>query len=535
MAFWNRRQQMGWAALLMGLSILLSRFMGLIRDKIISFFFGASSESDLYFAAFVIPDFINYLLAGAYFSITLIPLLSAYFNENEEEGLHFFSTVFTWIAIVITSLTAIAMVFATPLARLAAPGFQDAESARLAFFLRIILPTQIFFLLGSCFTAILYLRKQFTIPALTPLVYNLFIISGGLLLKGRGMEGFCWGVLVGGFVGNFLLPYLAVRQTKDLRLRFSLYHPGLRPFIYLALPLMIGQSIVVLDEQLVRIFGSLGTTGAVSWLNYARRIMLVPVGVVAQAAGVASYPFLAELAAKKTFQPFYQTLNAALRNTLTLLIPISVWMMAVSEPTITLIFQQGHFNRADAVQTSVILRIFLAVVFCWGIQQILARGFYAVKNTLAPTVLGTLTTAAMIPFFFILTRRFNAIGTASASALGIALYTLILCLWWRRCFGKDTFAGMGMALLKLTLFSFAACGPAVLITRFWFEPQMDRVPEISPYGPAFVTLAGSGICFGLVFVLLSTCFAPSLIRPFLEKAGPLGRRLLRLRAEKNHH
>jgi len=81
---------MGWAAVIMGGSILLSRFMGLIRDKIISYLFGATQESDLYFAAFVIPDFINYLLAGAYFSITLIPLLSSYFEQDEEEGWRFF-------------------------------------------------------------------------------------------------------------------------------------------------------------------------------------------------------------------------------------------------------------------------------------------------------------------------------------------------------------------------------------------------------------------------------------------------------------
>ncbi len=85
----------------MGVSVLLSRFMGLIRDKVISYLFGATSESDLYFAAFVIPDFINYLLAGAYFSITLIPLLSAYFEKDEEDGWRFFSAVFTWIALLI--------------------------------------------------------------------------------------------------------------------------------------------------------------------------------------------------------------------------------------------------------------------------------------------------------------------------------------------------------------------------------------------------------------------------------------------------
>ena len=90
--------------MIMGVSILVSRFMGLVRDKAISYLFGATNESDLYFAAFVIPDFINYLLAGAYFSITLIPLLADYFERDREDGWRFFSTVFTWIAVAIATM-----------------------------------------------------------------------------------------------------------------------------------------------------------------------------------------------------------------------------------------------------------------------------------------------------------------------------------------------------------------------------------------------------------------------------------------------
>ncbi len=403
---------MGWAALIMGGSVLLSRFMGLIRDKVISYLFGATSESDLYFAAFVIPDFINYLLAGAYFSITLIPLLNAYFEKDEEDGWRFFSAVFTWIALLIFVLTALAMAFAPRLAHLAAPGLSEEALARLAFFLRIVLPAQICFLLGSCITAVLYLRKQFLIPALMPLIYNFMIILGGLLLRSRGMEGFCWGVLAGAFLGNFLLPYLGTRFGQGLRLRFCFYHPGLKRFFLLALPLMLGQSVVVLDEQLVRVFGSMAGIGAISWLNYARRIMLVPVGVVAQAAGVASYPFLAELAAKRDFPKFHQTLNSALRGALALLVPLSVWMMAVSEPTVRLIFQQGHFGPSDTLETSQVLLIMLAAVVCWGFQQVLGRGYYAQQDTLTPALIGTVATVFSVPVYYFVTRHFGVVGVA---------------------------------------------------------------------------------------------------------------------------
>ncbi|MEZ0576346.1 lipid II flippase MurJ, partial [Halodesulfovibrio aestuarii] len=343
MAFLTGRQHMGLAAVIMAVSIFLSRFMGLIRDKVISFYYGASIESDIYFASFVIPDFLNYLLAGGYFSITLIPLLAEYFSKSDDEGWTFLSSVLFWVCAVITAGTCVAWIGAPYLAKIAAPGFDAPSLARLTYFLRIILPAQIFFLLGSCFSGVLYMRKQFLVPALVPLVYNASIIIGGLFMIDKGMEGFCWGVLFGAATGSFMLPYLAVR-SGGLKWRFALRHPGLKKFVLLALPLMIGQSIVVLDEQFVRIFGSLTGDGSVSLLNYSRRIMLVPVGVVAQAAGVASYPFLAALVAKGDTHEFNATLSKALRNTMLFIVPLSFWMISASEPTLRLIFQQGSFG-----------------------------------------------------------------------------------------------------------------------------------------------------------------------------------------------
>jgi len=506
----------------MGASILISRFMGLIRDKTISYLFGAGKESDLYFAAFVIPDFINYLLAGAYFSITLIPLLAAYFDQDEEEGWRFFSAVFTWVALIIILLTTIAMVAAPQLAHIAAPGLEEQALARLAFFLRIILPAQICFLLGSCLSAILYLKKQFTVPALTPLIYNLLIITGGILLRHRGIVGFCWGVLAGAFIGNLLLPYIAARQCERFKIHFRLYHPGLKKFVLLALPLMLGQSIVVLDEQLVRVFGSLAGVGAISWLSYARRIMLVPVGVVAQAAGVASFPFLAELFAKKDYAQFYKTLNTALRGVITLLIPLSLWMMIVAKPTITLIFQQGHFGPADTRQTALLLQILLPVVFCWGVQQVLGRGFYARQDTLTPAILGTLVLFVSIPLFHFMTQQFEAVGVAAASAASIALYTSALTFWWRHRFGRATFAQLGTDSLKVIAISLVACAPAALIANF-----PPPVWNGHPYVQAFYLIAASGFVFAAAFLFLATYFISSMIEPFIRRLGPLGCRLMK--------
>ncbi|WP_084056869.1 murein biosynthesis integral membrane protein MurJ [Desulfacinum hydrothermale] len=512
MSFWSRRQQMGWAAALLGGSVLLSRFMGLARDKVISYFFGASLESDVYFAAFVIPDFINYLLAGGYFSITLIPLLAEKFSRDEEDAWRFFSSVLVWVAAAITSVTAAAMVWAPELSRWAAPGLEGPALERLALFLRIILPAQVFFLLGACFSAVCYLRKQFHVPALSPLIYNGAIIVGGIWMRRSGMEGFCWGVLAGAFLGNFLLPCLAVRFGGGLRLHWTPRHPSLKRFFLLALPLMVGQSVVVLDEQFIRIFGSMAETGAISWLNYARRIMFVPVGVVAQAAGVASYPFLADLFARGDRDRFFQTLNSALRNTLVVLVPVSAWMMLAAGPTITLIFQQGRFSAADTAQTAWALRVFLAVVFCWGFQQILGRGYYARQDTVTPAVVGTLATAAAVPLYLMGSRLWGAKGVALASAASLVAYTTLLSAWWRIRLGPDAFRGLARSGLRVGLVTAAALIPAAL---GHYAPMGWHVPN--PYLGALVQLGLSGLLFSAAFLILARRTLPDLLDPFLRK------------------
>ena len=168
MSFFSQKQRMGAAALILAASTILSRLMGLVRDKVISWQFGAGSEADMYFAAFVVPDIINHLLAGGIMAITIIPLLSRRFQEDEDDGWRFFSCIFCWMVVASLLVTGAGMLGAEELARITAPGFDAAQTARLAFFMRIILPAQVFFLCGACVTALLYMRRQFRVPALAP-------------------------------------------------------------------------------------------------------------------------------------------------------------------------------------------------------------------------------------------------------------------------------------------------------------------------------------------------------------------------------
>ncbi len=515
MTFLTKVQNLGLAALIMSASIMLSRIMGLVRDKVISWQFGASAEADLYFTAFVVPDFINYLLAGGYVSITLIPLLSKSFEEDSADAWKFFSTVFCWASLAVTILTLTAWIFANPIATLIAPGFNAEQSLRLAFFLRIILPGQIFFVSGACFTALLYLRKQFIVPALTPLIYNGFIILLGVVFPwlglATGIEGFCYGVLMGAALGAWFLPALAAKK-HGLKLCISWRHKYMWRFLLIALPLMLGQSVVMLNEQFLRIFGSMLDEGAVSLLSYARRISQVPVGVIGAAIAAASYPFLAKLAAQKDFATFNQTLHTAMKSSIALLLPASAWLISAALPTMGFVFEGGDFSSVDTVHSAPLLQIMLLAVPLWGVQMVLGRGFYALGDTITTTLCGTAITIISLPLFY-LAIPWGTIGIATVSVLGVIAYIIAIVFLWRRRQGDAAFVGLGKIIIWGIALSTIAAVAAWWISRLSLM-FTAHLPSILPY---LFTLAFSFISFTLIYSLLAWKFTPSLIQPILNR------------------
>ncbi len=508
-------QHMGLAAIIMSVSIMLSRIMGLLRDKVISWQFGASSEADLYFAAFVVPDFINYLLAGGYVSITLIPLLSKRFEEDSTDAWKFFSTVFCWATLAVSLLTIIAFIFANPLAKLVAPGFEAEQVKRLAFFLRIILPAQIFFVSGACFSALLYLRKQFFVPALTPLIYNGCIILLGIILPplsiAGGMEGFCYGVTLGAALGAFFLPAFAAKQ-HGLFLHISFKHKYMGRFLLIALPLMLGQSVVMLNEQFLRIFGSLAGEGVVSLLSYARRISQVPVGMIGAALAVASYPFLANLAAKKDFTTFAKTLNTAMSSSLALLLPLSAWMIAAALPTMGFIFEGGDFSHTDTLNSTPLLQVMLLAVPLWGIQMVIGRGFYALGDTLTPALLGTAITIVSLPLFYY-SVDYGAMGISIVSMLGVLAYIIgIVFIWYKRR-GGAAFKGLLRIITWGMALSCISAGIANIVSNLSLT-YTKHLPSIWPY---IIALILSFIVFIVSYSILTLKFTPELLQPILSR------------------
>ncbi|GAB4372289.1 MAG: murein biosynthesis integral membrane protein MurJ [Deltaproteobacteria bacterium] len=416
---------MGRAAAVMMASVFLSRLLGYARDAVIAFQHGATPETDAYFAAFTIPDFLNYLLAGGALSITFIPIFSRYLAEGrEEDGYRSFSSIATVMGLAMLFFILLAELLAERLVPFIAPGFPPDQVAVAARLTRIVLPAQAFFYLGGLLMAVQYSRNRFFLPALAPLVYNAAIIAGGLAAgRAHGMDGFAWGVLAGSFLGNFAIQAAGARRAGlSFSPRFDLKDPGLREFVRLSIPIMLGFSLVVVDEWMIRVFGSFLIAGAITWLNNARRLMQVPIGVFGQASGVASYPFLSALAARGKRQELWDTLSITLRWVFLVSCAAASVFGILSRELVLVVYQRGAFRMGDTLQTASALAIFSIGIPFWCAQTIVARGFFAMKDTWTPTLVGTGAWLATVPAYYLLTQRMGVRGLALASTGGIVLY-----------------------------------------------------------------------------------------------------------------
>jgi putative peptidoglycan lipid II flippase len=443
---------LGFAAALYGVSILLSRVIGLVREAVIGRTLGNGAEADVYWTAFVIPDFLNYLLAGGALSLVFIPLFHAHLARDDERGAwRAFSQVANALGLLLVVATAGLFVAAPQLSPLIAPGMTAEQHLRLTELMRILLPAQIFHVLGGLISATLQARERHFMPALAPLVYTGGIVVFGIALgPSLGAEGFAWGVLAGSFAGPFLLPLLGglragLRWTPTLDLRSV----DLRTYLWRSLPVMLGFSVVVFDDFLLRYFGSLVEPGTISRLTYAKTLMRVPMGVFGLAAGMAAYPVLARLCAEGRLVLARDTLERALRGTLVLAVAAQA-ALTVAGPQIALvIWGERRFTPAELAEIGAFTGWVSLGLWAWSTQGLVARGFYARGDTWTPTLVGSGVTLVFTPLYGLLGRAYGGTGLAIASSLAISANAGVLLLWLNRGLGRPSGPGVVAALLRL--------------------------------------------------------------------------------------
>ncbi len=507
--------KVGIASLIMMASVFLSRLMGIFRESAIAHIGGLNGQVDAYQLAFVLPEILNHILASGFLSITFIPIFSRYLSEGkEEEGWHVLSIILTCFGGLLIVLIGIGEIFTPLFVPLLAPGILDPSTLALVTRMtRIVLPAQFFFFAGGLFMAVQFAKEKFFIPALAPLIYNLGIIGGGLVLGGRyGMQGFAWGVLAGGFAGNFVLQYFGARKCGlQFRPAFSCLHPDVKKYLVLSIPLMLGMTMIFSTEILFKFFGSFLPAGNISGLNYALRIMFLLVGLFGQAAGVASYPYLASLASQNRIAEMNQLLNTTLRF-LSLVVPFSVLLMVVRNEVVRILFEQGKFDPAATALTASLLVFLLLGAVAFSAQTVVCRGYYAMQNTLFPALVGSIAVGASLPVYWLGMKFMGARGVSLAVSLSAFFQVLLLYTLWNRKSDNRGSREVYRLYLKMALISLPI-GLFLEWVRILLLPRLDTATKSGSLGLCVFM----GIFFAGCLVAAGYFFRVSEIQDLIEK------------------
>ncbi len=456
-------RQVAAATGLVSLMALCSRLLGFVRDATIAALFGQGATVDAYRYGFKIPDLLWMLVLGGVMYAAYVPVVTAYLAKGEDdEAWSTFSIIATLLFCLLSVVVPLAWVFAEPLlCHVLAPGLAPETLALAVRLTRIVLPAQYCFFLGGLMMGMLQAHQRFLIPTIGPLVYNLGIIFGGVLLhRHLGIAGFAWGAVAGAFLGNFLLQVWGVRRIGGrFRPSLNLRHEGVRKCGRLALPVICGISLPQVDSTINGIVVA-GITGGMAILENTNRLMQLPLGIVGQALGIAILPTLSAQAAANDLPRFRDLVNFGVRLALFLTVPLAVSLMVLARPVLAVVFERGQFTAVDTQHAVPALVLYSLGIGAYAAQAIVARAYYARHDTWTPVLCGSsVTLFVFVPLNFLLFYLMqdperpwlSTRGPALATATGATCNFLLLFAVLHRRLGGIGLRRIGLALARVAV------------------------------------------------------------------------------------
>lgn len=422
---------------LIGISFLISKILGLVRDNLLAAGFGASQASgifnlDSYYAAFRLPDLLFNLMSYGILSSAFVPIFVEILQKKGKSFAFAFSNEILHViggAIVVMSI--ILFIFARPLVNLFVPGFKPDELQLTANLTRLMLITPFFFTIGSIAGGIQNSLNKFLGLALAPVFYNLGIVFGILFLsRDYGVYGVAIGVVFGAFMN------MAVQLPGILEAGFCFAWPGkiwtsrVKEMLILSFPRIIGMSISQFSLIIDTIIASTLASGSIVIINFATNLESLPLGLIGISIAVVSFGTLSSHAASGNTEEFKNEIVNNIRKILFLLIPLTLGMFTLRYEIVRLLLLRGKFLWSDAVFTSNTLGLLLGGLAFGGILFLLARAFYALKDTKTPVLVGLIAVCVNIAASLTFTKilHLGTYGLAMSNALASLINTSLLVL-----------------------------------------------------------------------------------------------------------
>lgn len=385
--YFNRKTFFRGSAVL-AFTALLSNLLGLLRDRFLARHFGAGAALDAYNAAFIVPNLLlNIFVAGA-LTAAFVPIFSGLISkERRQEAAEFANSVLNSSILVVLIAGLAVFIFAPQLSHWVVPGFTSESKALFVNLMRLLLLSPLIFAVSNALGNILVSEERFFWYGISPSLYNVGIIGGVILLAGRfGIYGAIIGVIGGALL--HLVSRLIGLTNYYLRYRPQIkINENFKKYIRLMLPRMAGQPIEQVMFLGFTVIASTIGTGAIVALNFANNFQTVPVVIIGITFALTAFPVLSKIAAGNNKKAFVDETIFTTKAILLTTAPIAAFMYFFSRPIIAILIGGGAFDETAITLTAATLAVFTPSIVTESINHLLARAFYALKNSATPTLI----------------------------------------------------------------------------------------------------------------------------------------------------
>ena len=462
-----------------GLATITSRVLGLVRDQVLAFYFGAGNANDAFQVATRIPNLVRDLFAEGAMSAAFVPTFTRQLTlHGRERAWHLASSVINGLLLVTGAIVIAGIIFAEPLVRLFASGFAEVPGKlELTISLtRIVFPFLTLVAVAAALMGMLNSLGHFFVPALSPAMFNVAIIvmSLGLIpfaprLGVQPITIVAIATLVGG-LGQLAIQWPPLRR-EGFRYRpvLDLKDEGLRRVLLLMGPGTIGMAATQINVFVNTVLATDEGTGAVTWLGLAFRLMYLPIGLFGVSIATAATPAISRLVAEKDFARIRSTLANALGLMLFLNVPATVGLIILAQPIVAVVFEHGEFTAADTLATAAALQLYAIGLVGYSIVRIISPTFYALQRSRIPVLVSAGSVLVNIALNLALVRvmgyRGLALGTSITAILNATVQLFLLRHEIHGLGGSRIAASLARVLLAAAVMGAVTFGASVTLER----------------------------------------------------------------------
>lgn len=509
------------------IAILGSRLFGLVREQIFAFFFGASLAQDAFIAAFRIPNLLRDLFAEGALSQSFITVFSQTSTKDDKRAHKLANKVFTFLFLFLGILVVLGIIFSPQIVSVIANGFTGEKFELTVSLNRIMFPFILFVSFAALFMGMLNAKGKFFLPQSASTFFNITSITVGLLCAYffapeyiesifwglwhgqnpeltqsgaiKAIQGMAIGTLAGGMVQWLVQAPSLFRSGYRLKLDFQLNHPDLIRVLKLTGPAIIGSAAVQVNVMVNTFFASYLEDGAISYLNFAFRLMQFPLGVFGVAIALASTPTLARLISQKKHDKFRTTIRSSMQMSLFLSLPSTIGLIVLAAPIIQLIYEHGEFSQYDSLQTSYALMAYSLGIASYSLIKIYQPAFLAFDDAKTPMIISIFSIIInfTLNWIFVWVLQWQHWGLALATACVATINFILLALFFSKKLKTIWSSKQWVHFLK-TLTSSLLMGLVV-----WFSWQFLQPYFLQPHllGKAILVFVPVAVAVPVYFAL----------------------------------